>query len=80
MESDAFECDAKGCAGRARWLVWLSQQPDKKFFACDHDVDAMRKAVGLMNQALKMGEVKVEKIDDILITDPRLNRGNKPQA
>lgn len=80
MESDAFECDADGCAGRATWLVWLEQQPSLKFFACGHDVDAMMKAVGLLNNMLKMGEVKIAKIDDVLITDPRLNRGSKVRA
>lgn len=80
MESDKFDCDAEGCAGRARWLVWLEDQPDKKFFACDHDVDAMHKAVAFMNTKLKMGPVIVRKIDDVLITDPRTNRGAKTQA
>lgn len=82
MESDAFECDVQGCAGRARWLVWLSDEDvaKYKFFACVHCVDDLRKAVGLMNIALKMGEVKTARIDDVLVTDPRLIKGSKPQA
>lgn len=80
MESDAFECDVQGCAGRARWLIWLAKAEKYKFFACVHCVDDLRKAVGVMNVALKMGEIFTKKIDEVLITDPRLIKGSKVQA
>ena len=65
----AYDCERKGCAARAEYIVYLKDYEEWKFFACSHDLQDMLKTLFLFARAFKT-KLMYDKISEIRFEIP----------